>query len=54
MFFVLLADYTFFMSGSLSFFFIAIVSIEPRDYRVVFFIQKPGAVYNVGSSFNSL
>ena len=40
MFFVLLADYTFFMAGSFTFFFIAIGSIEPRDYRVVFFIQQ--------------
>ena len=40
MFFVLLADYTFFMAGSFTFFFIAIGSIEPCDYRVVFFIQK--------------
>ena len=41
MFFVLLADYTFFMAGSFTFFFIAIGSIEPRDYRVVFLYKKP-------------
>ena len=40
MFFVLLADYTFFMAGSFTFFLIALGFFEPRDYRVVFFIQK--------------
>ena len=40
MFFVLLSDYTFFMAGSFTFFFIAIGSIELRNYRVVFCIQK--------------
>ena len=40
MFFVLLADYTFFMAGSFTFFLIALGFFEPRDYRVVFFIQE--------------
>ena len=40
MFFVLLADYTFFMAGSFTFFLIALGFFEPRDYRVVFVIQN--------------
>ena len=42
MFFVLLADYTFFMAGSFTFFLIALGFFEPRDYRVVFLGQKAG------------
>ena len=50
MFFVLLADYTFFMAGSFTFFLIALGFFEPRDYRVVFFIQKTSRAFRHGRS----